>query len=108
MSDKNLLDPKNNELIPGFEIPADPPELAPDYIEPPARPDRTPAATLEAIQDALATTTADPMGWDDGLALRRGDGGGLHVYKDGRNVRDMASLEPFELNTIKKYLEESK
>jgi hypothetical protein len=109
MNDKNLLDPKNNELIPGFEIPAEPPnELCPDYIEPPARPDRTPTATIDALENALRESTVDPCAFDDGLQLRRGEEGGLHVFKDERIIRDMASLEPFELSTIKKYLEGSK
>lgn len=101
--DKKLLDPAVNELIPNDGPMIEPPELAPDYVERPK-----PAAGIDALETALATTTVEPCGFDDGLQLRRDEGGGLHAWKDDRIIRDLTSLEPDELLTIKKYVEGSR
>jgi len=101
--DKKLMDPAVNELIPTEGPAIEPPELSPDYIEPP----RT-ATGIDALADALATTAVNPCGFDEGLQLRRGEGVGLHVFKGERIIRDLTLLEPDDLITIKKYLEGSR
>jgi hypothetical protein len=99
--EKNLLDPLNNELIP-TDSPAElPNELCPGYEE-------SKSAALDGLEDALRTSTADPCGFDDGLSLRRGEGGGLRVYRNDLPVRDISGLEPAELQTVKKYVEGSR
>jgi hypothetical protein len=101
--DEKLMSPEHNDLIPrdnGPEIV--PPELSPDYIERPK-----PGAGIDALEDALRASKADPCGFDDGLQLRRSAGEGLHVFKGDRIVRDLADLEPDELRTIKRYVEGS-
>jgi len=99
--DKNLLDPKNNDLIPADGPAPEAPELSPGYEE-------SKSAALDSLEDALRTTTLDPCGFDGGLQLQRGEGSGLRVFKGDRIVRDLLSLEPDELRTVKKYVEGSR
>jgi hypothetical protein len=105
--DKKLMDPAANELIPSEDGPMiETPELSPGYVEKATRTDAA-GSSIDSIENMLRTSTADPCGFDDGLSLRRSEGGGLRVYKNDLPVRDISGLEPFELLTIKKYLEGS-
>jgi len=104
---RNLLDPRNNELIPtdGDDV-VQIPELSPDYVEPEARPERTPAAELREIYDGLITTTKDPCAFDDNLSLRRplSGEGGLELYRGPAVIRDPAALSADERALIIRYL----
>ena len=128
---KDLLDPKQNDLIPdddreeeeppelspdgepeteipelspGGEAVEEPPELSPDYEDRPR-----PAPKSDWITDELARTKADPCDFGCGLSLYRlAEGAGLHVYKLGVIVRDIMDLNIDDLRTIKGYLERSR
>jgi len=100
MSDKNLMDPAQNDLIPGDFVEVDIPELAPGYTKP--------ASGIDKIENELRATTVDPCAFDDGLQLRRGSEGGLVVFVNERHIRDLSSLEADELRTIRNYLEGSR
>ncbi len=101
------LDPSNRDLLPEDSVPGieDPPELSPGYEE--AQP--SPGGPVgDWISEELARTRADPCGFGNGLFLRRDSpGGGLHVYKGARIIRDVFDLDVEEIGTIKRYLEYS-
>lgn len=59
----------------------------------------------ELIADELAKTKAAPYSFGDGLALCRSpDGGGLCIYRGGKIVLEIESLDPDELSVIRQYL----
>lgn len=104
--DEKLLSPEHNDLIPSDDGPTiDPPELSPGFVERPRA-----GAVIDVLEDTLRATKADPCAFDDGLQLRRApdEDGGLHVFKGEKIIRDITSLEPYELRTIKNYLEGSR
>ncbi|MGB9005913.1 MAG: hypothetical protein WCB96_09335 [Candidatus Aminicenantales bacterium] len=111
MSDKNLLDPKNNDLIPRDDpddldddtkklmksnlFPRDDPDDLDDDTKKLMKSDLFPydfprhdfsrpiiTMSLEEMADALASTEAYPSDLGDGLKLNRGPlGDGLHIFK---------------------------
>lgn len=120
-----LLDPKNNELIPGFEIPAEPPnELCPDYIEPPEIPELSPdyvepppkkTVQTEDLMSFLTDAAAGifPAGCNrkeveiaSGLVVSHCEaGGGISIFRDGKQLYSTEDLTADEKRQIEEFRE---
>lgn len=97
-----LLDPAVNNLIPGGDegqaIQA-PNDLCPGYV--------VPNLDADALADALAnvpTLGAAGVTLAEGLRLEARECGGLAVFKGGRPVRDLTTLDAGDLLKISSYV----
>jgi hypothetical protein len=94
-TDGTLLDPKENDLIPSDDRPTmDPPELSPDYV--------APKADAEAAPRGCGRIHVD-LG--HGLSASSCPSGGLSIFKDGKQLYSTEDLSPDDRQTIKDFRE---
>ncbi len=99
MSEKNLLDPKNNELIPSPERDDD--ESLEAQLGNNLIPLKEPIASLDLL---LSRSPLEGEKLAGGVELVHYGDIGLLVYKDGAPVRDLSTLSEVDQDTIREYL----
>jgi len=109
-NDGTLLDPAMNELIDGPDAPMENPpnDLCPGYVVPKPKPDAEPKPLMDVLKDAAGG--GDGCGrvlvhLGGGLTASSCPSGGLSIFKDGRQLYSTEDLSPEDRQTVKDFRE---